>query len=153
MGKRVLVELERHSISKEPIFYGIELASRIRSSVVLIAVSSPESSRKPSLSEARSGVTEKGVESWMDGAVAESQKRGVNLEIFFAFGQFYEEVIRFVRSQPAVQFIVTAVPKKKERNDGNKVASALKHLHEEFEGEILLVQKAGEITKVSELYA
>ncbi len=76
----------------------------------------------------------------------------MNLEIFFASGRFFEEVIRFVRTQPAVQFIVTGAPKNREGKDGYKFASALKQLHEEFEGEILLVEKAGQITRVSELY-
>ncbi|HTY23159.1 MAG TPA: hypothetical protein VMC85_08510 [Desulfomonilaceae bacterium] len=151
MGKRVLVAVERHSISEEPIFYGIELASRIKSSAVLVAISSPESARKPPLSAATRQIVEMGEGSWMDGAVAESQKKGVNLEIFFASGPFFEEVIRFVRSQPAVQFIVTAAPKNRESRDGYEFASALKHLHEEFEGEILLVEKAGKITRVPKL--
>jgi hypothetical protein len=152
MGKRVLVAVELHSVAEAPILYGIELASRIKSSMVLVAIDSSECAKKPLLSQASRKVAEIGGEAWMDRAVAESQNRGVNLEIFFASGPFLEEVIRFVRSQQAVQFIVAAAPKNRDSKDGNKFASALKHLHEEFEGEILLVEKAGQITRVSKLY-
>jgi hypothetical protein len=152
MGKRVLVAVELHSVSEAPILYGIELASRIKSSMVLVAIASSESAKKPMLSQASPNLAEISREAWMDRAVAESQHRGVNLEIFFASGRFLDEVIRFVRSQPAVQFIVAAAPKNRDSKNSHNFASALKHLHEEFEGEILLVEKAGQITRVSELY-
>lgn len=67
-------------------------------------------------------------------------------------GRFFEEVSRFVRSQPAVQFIVMAAPKGTETRGGDKFAAALEELHQQFEGEILLVEKAGQITRVSDLY-
>lgn len=146
MGKRVLAAVDIHSVSDASILYGIELAARTDSSLALIAVSSATSLEKSTISETP------GQDTWMDRAVSESQQRGVSLEIFVTSGRFFEEVIRFVRSQPAVQFIVMAGPKDRKSKDNSKFASALKRLHEEFEGEILLVEKAGQITRVRDLY-
>ncbi len=152
MGKRVLVAVDLHSASEASIFYGIELAARIKSSLALIAVSSSASPTK----NPTSGGSRRDVDSsharWMDRALAESQQRAVSLEIFVASGRFFDEVIRFVRSQPAIQFIVMAAPKERESKESSKFGAALRHLHQEFEGEILLVEKAGQITRVSDLY-
>jgi len=145
MGKRVLVAVDLHSVSEASIFYGIELAARIDSSLALIAISS-------STSAAKSAPRAIAQDKWMERAVAESQQRAVSLEIFVASGDFFEEVIQFVRSQSAVRFIVMALPKKAKGKDGDKFASEIKHLHEEFEGEILLVEKAGHITRVCDRY-
>ena len=146
MGKRVLVAVDMHSVSEASILYGIELAARTDSSLALIAVSFSTSLEKSSVSETP------GQDAWMDRAVSESQERSVSLEIFVTSGRFFEEVTRFVRSQPAVQFIVMAGPKDRKGKGNSKFATALKCLHEEFEGEILLVEKAGQITRVRDLY-
>jgi hypothetical protein len=152
MGKRVLVAVDLHSASEASISYGIELAARIKSSLALIAVSPSVSPKKSTTSGASHQNIKNDRSQWMDRALAESQRRAVSLEIFVASGRFFGEVIRFVRSQPAVQFIVMAAPKARESKEGSKFGAALKHLHQEFEGEILLVEKAGQITRVSDLY-
>jgi hypothetical protein len=152
MGKRVLVAVDLDSDSHASILYGIELAARIESSVVLIAISSPASPKKNPASEASRPHVGTGRDEWMDRVVAESQRRAVSLELFVASGRFFDEVIRFVRSQPSVQFLVMSAPKQRQRQDGSKFAAALKCLQQEFEGEILLVEKAGQITRVSDRY-
>ncbi|MEJ2717491.1 MAG: universal stress protein [Deltaproteobacteria bacterium] len=152
MGRTVLVAVDSVSASEASIFYGIELAARMKSLLLLIAVSSPGSPRKSQGSDVARRYVDGGTESWMDRALAESQQRGVTLEIFVASGEFFEEVTRFVESQPAVQFIVMAAPKERASKGRSKFASALERLHQEFEGEILLVEKAGRITRVSDLY-
>ena len=152
MGKRVLVAVDTASASEASILYGIELAARMESLLLLLAVSSSSSPRGSKGSDGWQGKGDEGRESWMDRVVAESQERGVNLEIFVAPGKFFEEVTRFVQSQPAVQFIVMAAPNRKRSKGNRSFASALEQLREEFEGEILLVEKAGRITRVSDLY-
>ncbi len=152
MGKRVLVAVDFLAASESSILYGIELAARIESSLVLIAVAPASPQKKAAHSEAPRQTPDGMNQEWMDRALAESRRRGVAVEIFVAAGKFFEEVIRFARSQPGVQFIVMAAPKDRGGKDGSKVASGLKRLHQEFEGEILLVEKAGEITRVSDLY-
>lgn len=152
MGKRVLASVDLHSVSEAAILYGIELAARIQSSMALIVVSSLESTRESVGSGASRRSLGRGRHKWMDRAVAESQEKGVNLEIFVASGRFFEEVTRFVRSQPALRFIVMAAPKDKDGKNATRVASELRRLHQEFEGEILLVEKAGRITRFSDLH-
>ena len=152
MGKPVLVAVDAASASEASIFYGIELAARMKSLLLLIAISPSESRRRSRGLDGAARYVDGGRNSWMDRAVAESQQRGVTLEIFVASGTFFEEVIRFVRSQPAVQFIVMAAPRDRGNMGSRKFASALERLHREFEGEILLVEKAGRITRVSDLY-
>jgi nucleotide-binding universal stress UspA family protein len=152
MGKRVLVAVDFLTASEPAILYGIELAARIESSLVLIAVA-PANPQKKTVQAEASGQTSDGPSpAWMDRALAESRRRAVAVEIFVTAGRFFEEIIRFAGSQPGVQFIVMAAPKDRAGKDGSKVASGLKRLHQEFEGEILLVEKAGEITRVSDLY-
>jgi hypothetical protein len=152
MGKRVLVAVDTRSASDASISYGIELAARMKSLLVLIAVVSSGSQKKSTGSDASRRYVDGGQDTWMDRAVVESQQRGVSLEIFVASGRFFEEVVRFVQSQPAVQFIIIAAPKDKESKGSSKFAAALDQLHQEFEGEILLVEKAGQVTRVSDLY-
>lgn len=152
MGKRVLVAVDLHSAPEDSITYGIELAVRIKSPISLIAISPSRSHGKSAARLSSSRHTGAGDDKWMDRVLAESQQKAVNLEIFVASGRFMDEVIRFVRSQPAIHFIVMAAPKGKNSRDFSKYTYALKQLHEEFEGEILLVEKAGKVTRVSDLY-
>lgn len=152
MGKRVLVAVDTASASEASILYGIELAARMQSLLLLLAVSSSSSPRRSKGSDGEQGKKDEGRESWMDRVVVESQERGVNLEIFVASGKFFKEVTRFVQSQPSVQFIVMAAPNRRRSKGSRSFASALEQLREEFEGEILLVEKAGRITRVSDLY-
>jgi len=152
MGKRVLVAVDFHAVSESSILYGIELAARIESSLALIAVSSSPSSKRSIVSNSSHGAEQNAQDDWMGRAMAEGQRRSVNLEIFVTSGRFFEEVIRFVQSQPAVRFVVMAPPREGSGKEGSRLASALKRLHEEFEGEILLVEKAGQVTRVSDLY-
>ncbi len=144
MSKRVLVPVDMNSVSEASIGYGIELAARIRSSVSLIAISSAKSTDSTMVQEI--------AREWRDRAVSESQNRAVTLEIFVTSGDFFREVIRFLRSQPAVQFIVLGLPGKTRGDDDSRFVSQLKRLHEEFDGEILLVEKAGHITRIFNRY-
>lgn len=152
MGKRVLVAVDSYSACEASISYGIELATRMKSAVALLAVSFSGPPRKSTGSATSPRCADVREDRWIDRVVAESQQRGVNLEIFVASGRFVDEVTRFVRSQPAVQFIVMAAPKDRENKSGSRFFTELERLHQEFEGEILLVEKAGQITRVSDLY-
>ncbi|MBI5248600.1 MAG: universal stress protein [Desulfomonile tiedjei] len=146
MGKRVLVAVDLHSAPEASITYGIELAARIKAPLSLIAISSSRPQGKSAARLSSSKNIDTVEDKWMDRAAAESQQKAVNLEIFVASGRFLDELIRFVRSQPTIHFIVMAA------KDGSKFTSALGRLREEFDGEILLVEKAGKVTRVSDLY-
>ena len=139
MGKKVLAAVSADSVPYHTIHYGIHLAARIKSSLSLIVVSS---GNVPSeTSESASFVQEVGSGQcpWLDQALDEGQRAGVSLEIFFSTGNFFEEVLTFVRSQPSIQFIVMASSEKTRSKDESNENPGLKRLHSVFEGEILLV--------------
>jgi hypothetical protein len=152
MGKKVLVAVNPDSVAYHSIFYGIQLAARIDSSLSLIVVSS---SKSPNNTRASKFVTQDFDTSqcpWLDRVLNESHQAGVKLELFFSSGDLFDELITFVRSQPSIQFIVIASPKDSGGKEGSSPGPQLRRLHSEFEGEILLVQKGGLITCVSDLH-
>ncbi len=152
MGKKVLVAVNPDAVAFHSIFYGIQLAARIDSPLSLIVVSS---SKGPSSTKGSKAVTQDFDSSqcpWLDRVLNESQKAGVKLEIFSSSGDLFDELIRFVRSQPSIQFIVLASSQDSGGKEGSSLAPQLRRLHSEFAGEILLVQKGGHITRVSDLH-
>jgi hypothetical protein len=152
MGKKVLVAVNPESVAYHSIFYGIQLAARTDSSLSLIVVSS---SKGPGNTRG-SKVVKQDFDSsecpWLDRVLNESQQAGVKLEIFFSSGDLVDELIRFVRSQPSIRFIVMAAHQDSSGKEGSSPGPQLRRLHSEFEGEILLVQKGGHITRVSDLH-
>ncbi len=151
MGKTVLVAVDTRSISEATILYGIELASRIQASVTLAAVSPAKSFEAKDGLGSDNALPEKPKGKWMDHAVQESQRHAVTLEIFVAVGEFFEEIRRLTQARPTVGFIVLAAPKTWTGKDGAWFSSALNRLHKAFEGEILLVEKTGQTTRVGDL--
>jgi hypothetical protein len=152
MGKKVLVAVNPESVAFHSIFYGIQLAARIDSPLSLIVVSS---SKGPSNAEKSKVVTQDFDSSqcpWLDQVLTEIQEAGVKLELFFSSGDLFDELITFVRSQPSIQFIVMASPQDSGGKEGSSPGPQLRRLHSEFAGEILLVQKGGHITRVSDLH-
>lgn len=152
MGKRVVVAVDMHSASQPSVFYAIHLAGRINTSLALVAISEDTKGSQPGENSTMPQDMEVWKHMWLGEALAESQRQGVILEVFFSSGAFFDGVLRFVRSQPGVQFIVMDARCARSRDGGSGIDSSLAHLHEEFEGEILLVEKAGTITRVSEHY-
>lgn len=153
MGKTVLIAVDVDSTAEASIRYGIELAARIKSSLVLLAVSAPQPKDKRKGRRAiPQGLGSDQCE-WRDLAVTESQHKGLDLEVFVTTGRFFEEVIRFVRSRPAVQFVIIAASRQGKGEEKSMFSMELEHLHQECESEILLVEKAGQVTRVSDLYA
>jgi hypothetical protein len=152
MGKKVLVAVNPDSVAYHSIFYGIQLAARIESSLSLIVVSSSKSPNNTRGSKFVKQDFDTSQCPWLDRVLNESQQAGVKLELFFSSGDLFDELITFVRSQPSIQFIVIASPKDSGSKEGSSPGPQLRRLHSEFEGEILLVQKGGLITRVSDLH-
>jgi nucleotide-binding universal stress UspA family protein len=150
MGKRVLVAVDLSSSSDSSAFYGIQLAARINSPLALIVISPSRRRGRAGIAQIQTTHMDRGKNPWIDKVVDESQRAGVSLEIFIGSGPFFEEILRFVSSQPSVQFIVMAAPAEASLESGATFASELKRVREAFEGEILLVQKAGHVTRVSD---
>ena len=82
----------------------------------------------------------------------ESLKQSLSIEIFITAEKLFEEVARFVQSQPTIQFIVLAAPTRKDGPDASNFKASLMRLHTAFEGEILVVEKAGQVSRVSDEY-
>lgn len=152
MGKRVIVAVDMHSASQASVFYAINLAGRINTSLALVAISGEAASSKGGDSSVSSQDMEVAKRLWLGQALAESQKQGVTLEVFFTSGTFFDGVLQFVRSQPGAQFIVMDDRCARCGDGCAGFDAALRRLHEKFEGEILLVEKAGTITRVSDHY-
>ena len=152
MGKKVLVAVNPDSVAYHSIFYGIQLAARIDSSLSLIVVSSSKGANNTRGSKFVTQDFDTSQCPWLDRVLNESQQAGVKLELFFSSGDLFDELITFVRSQPSIQFIVIASPKDSGGKEGSSPGPQLRRLHSEFEGEILLVQKGGHITRVSDLH-
>ncbi|MCL5124286.1 MAG: hypothetical protein M1511_07295 [Deltaproteobacteria bacterium] len=151
MGKKVLAAVDANSITDSPVMYGIQLASRIQGAVIVIVVSSPTSGTTDSANKSRPNEIDYNLDDWFEKLVAQGQQNGVAIEIFLASGNFFDEISRFTAFNPSVQFIVMAAPERFTSMDGTSYAEDLKSLRDKFEGEILLVQKAGHVTRVPDL--
>lgn len=121
----------------------MELASRMNLSVVLMLVSSGRSSPKARDAAERF---------WIEGVMKQCQEHGVNVELFIGTDPLCEEVLRFVSTDPATEFVVmelsdvTTAP-----GSAEAAMEALQRLGEEFEGEVLLVSSRGSILRLKEV--
>ena len=151
MNRRVLVAVHLDSPAEFSISYGIRLAARTKSSVTVIAVSSSRLGTKSSTAPLTLSDCSHDQRAWLNEAIDESQKLDVNVEMFVTSGDFFDQVLQFIRSQPIIQFVVLD-----ESNlaggDAYKFSRGLRRLRKEFEGEILLVRRAGDVTHFSDLY-
>lgn len=151
MSKRVLIAVNPHSDVKAALFYGRQLADRTASSVILIAVAEeqPLTARKANRRTAETHSAEEAP--WLDSVLDDCQRGGNSPEVFVANGSFIDEIVRFVQTQPSVQFIVMAFSEKIAGDHGPRFSAGLKGLRRSFAGEILLIEKAGEITRVADV--
>jgi hypothetical protein len=72
------------------------------------------------------------------------------MEIFISSGPFYEEVLRFSNSQSSVHFIIMGLAG--DFPQGRMECSPLlKSLHQQFEGEVLLVRVQGKVARLADI--
>ena len=151
MNRRVLVAMDLDSPAEFLISYGIRLAARTKSSLTVIAVSSSRLGTKSSTSPLTISDCSHEQRAWLNEAISESQRRDTNVEVFVTSGDFFDQVMQFIRSQPIMQFIVLD-DSNLAGGDAHKFSHGLRRLRREFEGEILLVRRAGDVTHFSDLY-
>lgn len=151
MGKKVLAAVDLNTITDSSPLYGIQLAARIQGAMALIVVSNPKQGKNHERANVTVSDIDENLDGWLDKLVEQSQQVGVALEIFFASGDFFDEVTQFASYNPSVQFLVMAAPGNSNVEDNSTFVEDLKRLREAFEGEILLVQKAGHVTRVPDL--
>jgi nucleotide-binding universal stress UspA family protein len=149
MTKRMLLAVDLHSPSSRAASYAVQLAARLGFSLVLMAVSPITEAhlREEDISLAE---LPKRQRTWLDKVVEQSQQERVSLEIFLSLGPFYEEVLRFVRSQPALHLIVMGAPDKPRGVPHPDSPSALRILQDLFEGEVMLVRRQGEVMRLTD---
>jgi len=148
MMKRMLLAVDLHSPSSRAASYAVQLAARLGFSLVLMAVS-PSSEGHLRREDISLEKLPKRQRTWLHKVVEQSQQERVSLEIFLSLGPFYEEVFRFVRSQPAIHIIVMGAPEKRRGAHHPKSPSPLRILQGFFEGEVLLVQRQGEVMRLT----
>ncbi|MGQ9653127.1 MAG: hypothetical protein ACUVXD_03590 [Thermodesulfobacteriota bacterium] len=123
--------------------YAVELASRMNLSLILMLVSAGKSSAKAHDALERL---------WVDRVMKQCRDHGVTVEVFVGAGSLCEEVLRFVGTHPAAEFVVmdfsdaTAAP-----GSLKDPLEALHRLGEEFEGEVLLVSNRGNILRLKDV--
>ncbi|MGC8603375.1 MAG: universal stress protein [Desulfomonilaceae bacterium] len=151
MGRKVLAAVDLNSVTDSSVSYGIQLAARIEGAVIVIVVSTPTHGKRYEHAIAPGADVDDNLKCWLDKLVDQSQQNGVAIEIFHASGDFFEEISRFASFNPSIQFIVMAAPEKFNVWDNSTFVEDLKLLRKKFDGEILLVQKAGHVTRVPDL--
>jgi nucleotide-binding universal stress UspA family protein len=152
VAKRVLIAVNLEAPASWAVDYAIRLAGRLGASLTLMAVDqgAPRGHRT---GRRRPEGLDDSQRAWLDRVVSQCPREGVSLEIFFSSGQFFEEIMRFVRSQPGIQFIVLGLPREGPGPAHRAFFTGLKPLNRVFTGEILLVREQGKVTSMSEINA
>jgi hypothetical protein len=148
MNKRVLLAIDLDLPDSRAASYAVQLAARLKLSLVLLAVLPPQGGDPGDIS--LSGLQEE-QSLWLGKIRERCQQEGVSLEIFLAAGAFCEEVLAFARAQSALQFMVMGWPEEARREQYPGCAAALKSLHQQIGGEILLVRGQGKVTRLTDL--
>ena len=149
MTKRVLLAIDLGSPSTRAASYAVQLAARLKFSLVLMAVS-PANGKRLKDSDIPLEELPKDQRAWLDRVVGESRREEVNLEIFISFNPFYEELLRFVESRAAIDFIIMGLPDDGPREGRGEPPHPLESIHSSFDGEVLLVRPRGEILRLSD---
>ena len=148
MKKRVLLAIDLDRPDSRAASYAVQLAARLKLSLVLMAVFPPRPGDPGNIS--LSGL-EEDQSLWLGKVRERCQAEGVCLEIFLSPGAFCDEVLAFARAQSSLQFIIMGWPEDMRRERYPGCAAALKSLDRHFDGEILLVQGQGKVTRLMDL--
>jgi len=150
MSKKVLLAVDLQAPGAWAASYALQLAARLKVSLVLMAIlPEPPPGVNPGAGEVIMEDLKEQQRLWLGQVREECQREGVGLEIFISAGLFAPEVLRFVSSQPGIQVIVLARPRKWPPAEGGAGAAALRTLKRIFAGEILLVQGQGRIERLT----
>jgi nucleotide-binding universal stress UspA family protein len=149
MKKRVLLAIDMAAPAVWAASYALQLAARLDLSLAVMAVF-PVKPGGGANGEISPDVLEEGTRLWLGKIREQCQQEGVPMEIFVSSGPFYEEVLRFSNSESSVQFIIMGVAGDfpKERMECSPL---LKSLHQQFEGEVLLVRVQGKVARLADI--
>lgn len=151
MNKLVLLAIDLDMPDSRAASYAVQLAARLKLSLVLMAVLPPNLGDPGDPSDiSLSGLKEE-QSLWLGKVRERCQQEGVSLEIFLAAGAFCDEVLAFAQAQSALQFMVMGWPEDDRRERYPGCAAALKNLQQHIGGEILLVRGQGKVTRLTDL--
>lgn len=149
MKKQVLLAIDMEAPAGWAASYALQLAVRLKLSLAVMMVFPPKPV-KGADGEISPEVLEEDTRLWLGKVREQCQQAGVPMEIFVSSGPFYEEVLRFSDSQSSLQFIIMGLagdfPK-----EGMECSPLLKRLHQQFEGEVLLVRVQGKVARLADL--
>lgn len=149
MKKRVLLAINMEAPARWAAPYAVQLAARLSLSLAVMAVF-PVKPGSLANGEISPEVLEEDTRLWLGKVRERCQQEGVPMEIFLSSGPFYEEVLRFANSQSSVQFIIMGVagdfPQGK-----MECSSLLERVHQQFEGEVLLVRVQGKVARLADI--
>ncbi len=151
MNKRVLLAIDLSRPDSRAASYAIQLAARLKLSLVLMAVFPPRSGDPGDPGDISLSGLDDDQSLWLGKVRERCQQEEVSLEIFLAAGAFCEEVLAFARAQSALQFIILGWPEEARREPYPGCAAALKSLHQDIGGEILLVRGQGKVARLTDL--
>ena len=151
MNKRVLLSIDLALPDSRAASYALQLAARLKLSLMLLAVFPREAGDPSDPGDISLGGLAEEQSLWLGKVRERCQQEGVSLEIFLAAGAFCDEVLAFARAQSALQFIVMGWPEDARRENYPGCAAALKGLHQQIGGEILLVRGQGKVTRLADL--
>jgi len=149
MKKQVLLAIDMEAPALWAAGYAVQLAARLSLSMAVMAVFpvKPGSLANGGISPE---VLEEDTRLWLGKVRERCQREGVPMEIFISSGPFYEEVLRFANSQRSVQFIIMGVAGEFPLGE-MECSPLLRSLHQQFEGEVLLVRVQGKVARLAEL--
>jgi nucleotide-binding universal stress UspA family protein len=149
MKKQVLLAIDMEAPALWAASYAVQLAARLELSLAVMAVF-PAKPGSLANGEISPEVLEEDTRLWLGKVREHCQREGVPMEIFISSGPFYEEVLRFSNSQSSVQFIIMGVagdfPSKR-----MECSPLLESLHQQFEGEVLLVRVQGKVARLADI--
>jgi len=149
MKKRVLLAIDMEAPAGWAASYALQLAARLNLSLAVMAVF-PAKPGSLADGEISPEVLEEDTRLWLGKVRERCQQEGVPMEIFVSSGPFYEEVLRFSNSESSVQFIIMGLagdfPK-----EMMECSPLLKSLHQQFEGEVLLVRVQGKVVRLADI--
>jgi hypothetical protein len=149
MTHRILLAINLREPCPRAVSYAVHLAVRLRLALVLMAVA-PDMGENPGGWNISLAKLPKKHRVWLQKVVEQSQREELSLEIFLAAGSFHDEILRFVRSQPAIRFIVMGLPEDWPRDGQPHSSPALRSLDGVFEGEVLLVRRQGGVVRLAD---
>jgi len=149
MKKRVLLAIDMEAPARWAASHAVQLAARLELSLAVMAVF-PVKPENGTDGEISPNGLEEDTRLWLGKVREQCQQEGVSMEVFISSGPFCEEVLRFANSESSVQFIIMGLAGDFPQGM-TECSPLLKSLHQQFEGEVLLVRVQGKVARLADI--